>query len=210
MNTYMPLAWQRLAHEAATRVQAIHAQLDQCPGLLWAPHVQGPSRKQRARQQQQRLSLEAECSDWGEAGSFAQFEEPSSPVRASHGDGTTEAPGDRLHRLAIGRWVLTQKMLHQERRLSAGQHRYLSLLGLSWLVSSRAAVMSSSVWRQQHAELLAWVGAASAASAASPHLLAPPLADWLKYQQSLEALGVLEAWKRQALQDSLAGSVIIH
>ncbi len=50
-------------------------------------------------------------------------------MRASHGDGTTEAPGDRLHRLAIGRWVLTQKMLHQERRLSAGQHRYLSLLG---------------------------------------------------------------------------------
>ncbi len=57
--------------------------------------------------------------------------------------------------------------------------------------------MSSSVWRQQHAELLAWVGAASAASAASPHLLAPPLADWLKYQQSLEALG--EFWVHQVL-----------
>lgn len=29
MNIYHPLTWQRLAHEAATRVQAIHTQLVQ-------------------------------------------------------------------------------------------------------------------------------------------------------------------------------------
>ena len=39
MNTYMPLAWQRLAHEAATRVQAIHAQLVSSAAKWVTPHA---------------------------------------------------------------------------------------------------------------------------------------------------------------------------
>ena len=56
-------------------------------------------------------------------------EMPHFSAPANGGQGEAEGAKAGPHRLAVGRWILTQKMLHQERRLSAGQHRYLSLLG---------------------------------------------------------------------------------
>ena len=77
-------------------------------------------------------------SDWGgqvHSGLLEGQQLPQSSSAAGQGvgesraDGAGAGPGAGPHRLAVGRWILTQQMLHQERRLSAGQHRYLSLLG---------------------------------------------------------------------------------
>ncbi|KAK9835562.1 hypothetical protein WJX74_003003 [Apatococcus lobatus] len=250
MNTYHPLAWQRLAHEAATRVHAIHTHLEQQQSLRWVPVGRSHSRKRQGMQQQQRAPCveaaqaqkvrarqavmaskqprggcsvlehdvtsgpqypshsqhsDTEPLEWGRESPAAWSPEghamPHSLAAADSGEVQLEAGQAGPHRLAVGRWILTQKVLHQERRLSAGQHRYLSLLGLSWLVSSKVAVMGRSVWRQHHAELQAWL---LTSGGRPPSSLPHHLAEWLRYQQTVHELGLLESWKQQALQSSLA------
>lgn len=72
--------------------------------------------------------------------------------------------------------------------------------GLSWLISSKVAMMGRSVWRQHYAELQAWL---LTSSSCAPSSLPSHLAEWLQYQQCMHMLGLLENWKQHALQSAL-------
>lgn len=78
------------------------------------------------------LDPASQPSDWGDQ-AHSGFLDGQQQLQSSAASGAGESRADGAaagpHRLAVGRWILTQQMLHQERRLSAGQHRYLSLLG---------------------------------------------------------------------------------
>lgn len=99
--------------------------------------------------------------------------------------------------VAVRRWVLTQKVLVEQRRLSSAQFRYLTMLGITWMLSDQVVAMRPSLWAAQYERL---AQAAVAAPAARPALPMAALREWLAHQKGLRALGLLAPRQTQLLE----------
>ena len=105
----------------------------------------------------------------------------------------------QLSRLAVKRWVLVQQVLWRGRQLTTSQLRYLTLCGLTWLLSDEVLNMSDEEWRTNFCQLAALVGGGSSGGGPLPSRMCqpppssmpPPLKDWLQHQKALRRLGTL-------------------
>jgi hypothetical protein len=125
------------------------------------------------------------------------------------------APGSV--RLRVKRWVQTQQALFAEGRLSPGQLRYLTFLGITWVLSDAVIHMGDREWSRLLEALAALKGSgvesggadhqeqqqpasdgagSGAALSAQSH---PRIMEWLNHQRGLRAVGLLSTSREAAL-----------
>eukprot|EP00887_Chlorella_sp_A99_P001316 scaffold14.g1316.t1 len=190
MDTYTPLEWQALAHTAAALLLGSEISM----GLPPAPH--GSS-----------------AGGDGSAGPAAATGNGVAPAGAAPqarrgGVGAAPAPAGSPAglpagsvRLRVRRWVQTQQALLADGRLSAAQLRYMTFLGITWVLSDEVMHPSEGSWRA----LLGQLSAARAAAAAGGPPVPDGLLDWLRHQHGLAALGWLPRRRGAALAAAGAG-----
>ncbi|DBA84918.1 TPA: hypothetical protein ACH3X1_005930 [Trebouxia sp. C0004] len=91
-------------------------------------------------------------------------------------------------RCAVLRWVLNQRALWREGQLTPIQMQYMTILGVTWLLSSQVVQMTESIWMKQ---LMAYRRhtASLGQQIAAEHVL---VTSWLLHQRGLYALGLLQ------------------
>ena len=110
--------------------------------------------------------------------------ETTSP-RGSRGKGENEEKASR--RLRVKRWVQTQRALFADGRLSPLQLRYISFLGIPWILSDQVVMMEDEVWIESLRRVLT--------------VKDPASVQWLNNQRGLRAVGLLSA-ERCAMLES--------
>jgi hypothetical protein len=105
-------------------------------------------------------------------------------------------------KLRITRWVETQRALFLDGRLSPGQLRYMTFLGLTWVLSDKVVDASNSVWAAKWNALKEQM---SSTEAEMPF----DLADWVSQQRALHYLNWLDE-KRQTKLESLGFSLRVQ
>ena len=106
-------------------------------------------------------------------------------------------------KLRITRWVETQRALFLDGRLSPGQLRYMTFLGLTWVLSDKVVDASNSVWTAK-------LNALKVHMSSSTEVEMPfDLADWVSQQRALHYLNWLDE-KRQAKLQSLGFSLQVQ
>ncbi|BDA51016.1 hypothetical protein COCOBI_17-2350 [Coccomyxa sp. Obi] len=101
-------------------------------------------------------------------------------------------------RLAVVRWLETQRQLWAEQRLSQSQLRYMALLGITWILSDEVVFMLKAAWAarlQQLAALQQRVGTA----AVDARMHSETLHDWLEHQKALLAIDWLSLERERQL-----------
>lgn len=101
--------------------------------------------------------------------------------------------------VAVRRWVLTQKALVEQGTLSAARLRYLTLLGMTWLLSDGVVAMRPDLWKA-HYEQVVSAAIAAAGSQAPTAAPSPGLREWLAHQKGLHRLGMLPPRHVQLLE----------
>ena len=115
-------------------------------------------------------------------------------------------------RLQVLRWVETQRALFVDGRMSPGQMRYLTFLGLTWVLSEKVVHADDSIWLSKWKSLRAHLGSRSGASLApSPvssalssaadvsSAMSFELQDWIAQQRALCYLGLLDEARQSKL-----------
>lgn len=97
-------------------------------------------------------------------------------------------------KLKVLRWVETQRALFLENRLSPGQLRYMTFLGLTWLLSDKVVDSEDSSWFKNWKALKDFMG-----SRQDKEKMPEDLQDWLAHQKSLAFLGLLNEQRRKEL-----------
>lgn len=96
------------------------------------------------------------------------------------------------NRVTVTRWVLTQSRLWHTRQLATSQLRYLTLCGLTWILSNEVMHMSDELWDRYYAQLASLVAGCSTRGPVPPlSAQPPPVRDWLQQQRALKLLGML-------------------
>ncbi|CAL8466147.1 g5683 [Coccomyxa elongata] len=101
-------------------------------------------------------------------------------------------------RLAVVRWLQTQRQLWAEQRLSQSQLRYMALLGITWILSDEVVFMRKAAWAvrlQQLAALKQREGTASV----DARMHSETLHDWLEHQKALLAIDWLSLERERQL-----------
>jgi len=107
-------------------------------------------------------------------------------------------------KLQVLRWVETQRALFLENRLSPGQLRYMTFLGLAWLLSDKVVDSEDSVWLKSWKVLNDYMTMSNQAVEDMPE----DLQDWLAHQKSLAFLGLLNGQRKKKLSDLNIAMVI--
>jgi hypothetical protein len=184
LDGYSPLEWQMMAHSAAKYLNGAEISMMHAPSLPLPPHV---------------------TTTTGGTGNDG----PCGTTSKNTGDGTT-AGGNNNNmptlnntisnnvgklgntRLKVKRWVETQQALFSEGRLSQAQLRYLTFLGLTWVLSDEVTHMTDESWMKRYADL------------SSPSVMKKmnvELSEWLSHQRGLWGLGMLEKERIVALRE---------
>ncbi|DBB12200.1 TPA: hypothetical protein ACH3X3_006306 [Trebouxia sp. C0006] len=98
-------------------------------------------------------------------------------------------------RCAVLRWVLNQRALWREGQLTPIQMQYMTILGVTWLLSSQVVQMTESIWMEQlkaYSRHIASLGRQIAAEHAR-------VTNWLLHQRGLYALGLLQPRRAKML-----------
>ena len=98
-------------------------------------------------------------------------------------------------KLKVLRWVQTQQALFAEGRLSKAQLRYMSFLGIIWVLSEEVIRMDDKMWNLKRIELESFfIGKRETTS------MPTSLHEWLSHQRGLYALGLLQRDRVAALK----------
>lgn len=95
------------------------------------------------------------------------------------------------NKLKVLRWVETQRALYLENRLSPGQLRYLTFLGISWILSDKVFKLDTATWLHQWKVLNAKLKDGS---------IDFEVHEWLSHQIGLLRLGLLSESRVEKLQ----------
>ena len=109
----------------------------------------------------------------------------------------------KYSKLRITRWVETQRALFLDGRLSPGQLRYMTFLGLTWVLSDKVVDASNSVWAAK------WNALKEQMSSSTEAEMPFDLADWVSQQRALHYLNWLDE-KRQTKLESLGFSLRVQ
>eukprot|EP00890_Picochlorum_soloecismus_P006646 jgi/Picsp_1/806/NSC_04295-R1_protein len=97
-------------------------------------------------------------------------------------------------KLQVLRWVETQRALFLENRLSPGQLRYMTFLGLTWLLSDKVVDSEDPIWLKSWKSLKDFMN-----SNQDMEDMPEDLQDWLAHQKSLAFLGLLNEERQKKL-----------
>jgi hypothetical protein len=189
LDGYSPLEWQMMAHSAANYLNGAEISVMHAPSLPLPPNGTGTSgggpcgtvgtkKKKRSTtpddDNNDNNSKAAGCSDM--------------PTL----NNTTGIGKLGNTRLKVKRWVETQQALFSEGRLSQAQLRYLTFLGLTWVLSDEVTHMTDESWMKRYADL------------SSPSVMKKmnvELSEWLSHQRGLWGLGMLQKERIVALRE---------
>lgn len=104
-----------------------------------------------------------------------------------------EAPGNT--RLRVLRWVETQRALFVDGRLSPGQLRYLTFLGLTWVLSDKVVDADDAQWLSKWKSLKAHIGSADE----QDRRLSFEMQDWITQQRAMCYLNMLDGPRKSKL-----------
>jgi hypothetical protein len=180
MDAYSPTEWQSIAHTAAAVAQGSRVTLGvAAPPQAAAPPPPPAAAATPGKRGRRRAVPAAPALARGGGGSGAAAASPAPP------------PAGGSLRLRARRWVQAQRAMFAAGRLSAAQLRYLSFLGLTWVLSDEVVREGDATWQPRCAALRAAAPAAAGDGGGGD--------DWARHQRALRALGLLPAPRRAAL-----------
>lgn len=124
----------------------------------------------------------------------ASLELPFSWVGSGEIQNNTEEGNAGSVRLQVLRWVETQRALFVDGRLSPGQLRYMTFLGLTWVLSDKVVDANDSIWLAYWKSLKAHMH-----SEENNGPLPFDLQDWIGQQRALCYLSLLDESRRAKL-----------
>lgn len=198
LDGYSPLEWQVMAHSAAKYLNGAEISVMDVPPLL-PPNgtdTNGTDTNGTGTSGGGTTKKKKNSSSTGNNNNISKAAGGSYIATLNNTSTSTTATACTAKlgntRLKVKRWVETQQALFSEGRLSQAQLRYLTYLGLTWVLSDEVTHISDESWMKRYADL------------SSPSVMKKmnlELSEWLSHQRGLWGLGMLQKERVAALRE---------